>query len=151
MVSTGIIYRIQAASLHDIETHLNKANKDFIPPLDQKTNIGEYAVKILNNAVTIEAWNDSELVGLIAVYCNNHETGNAFITNVSVIKEYSGRGISSELMKNCITYVKNDKFMSIALEVNEKNFPAINLYKKFNFILTGKEKFSHYYQLKLTS
>jgi ribosomal protein S18 acetylase RimI-like enzyme len=149
-MNTGIVYKTQTASVNDVGSHLKKCDKDFIPPLHEKVNIEEYAHKINKNAITFEAWENNELTGLIAIYCNDHETKTGFITNVSVIKESAGNGIAYELMKNCITYLKEIKFNGISLEVNGNNLPAIKLYEKFNFILKERKGNSLILQLNLT-
>jgi ribosomal protein S18 acetylase RimI-like enzyme len=105
----------------------------FIPPLSNTVNISEYSKKIKKLATTIEAWDKEILVGLIAVYCNDYSRKNAFITNVSVLPEYKGMGIATNLINSTIVFVKALKFENILLEVNKKNTNAIKLYKKCNF------------------
>lgn len=89
--------------------------------------------KIAQNSVTFEAWLNEELVGLIAAYINDEKKQTAFITNVSLIKEFGGRGIASQLLTNCIIFTKAQNFKEIVLEVNGKNLQALKLYEKFHF------------------
>lgn len=128
----NLIYKTKTASEKDIDLHLNKCNISFIPPLNARVNIADYAKKIFNNATTFEAWREKELIGLIAIYFNK-EMNMGFITNVSVMKEYMGASIASNLLKMCIEYTAKLNYSEIKLEVFKDNIPAINFYKKYNF------------------
>jgi ribosomal protein S18 acetylase RimI-like enzyme len=130
-----ISYKIKEANETDIHHHLMKCSDSFVPALDTRINIKEYATKIFDKAITFEAWDLKDLIGLIAVYLNN-DTKIAFITNVSVVGEYKGFGIAGELLKMCINHTEFNSFKEIRLEVNKDNFPAINFYKKHKFTQT---------------
>ncbi|GAA4015318.1 GNAT family N-acetyltransferase [Actimicrobium antarcticum] len=119
------------SSASDIQKHLEACDKNFLHELTRKTNIELYSFKIKNFALCIEAWNSEQLVGLLAIYCNKLEY--AFITNMSVLPEWQGKGISFHLMNNCIQHKNIQESKLIILQVKKTNFKAINFYKKFNF------------------
>lgn len=135
-----IIYKEKTASLHQVITHLTKCSSNFIPPLIQTTDIASYSKKIVENSITFEAWVNNELTGLIAAYFNDEKNLIGFITNVSTLKEYGGRGIASQLLRNCIQYGVLKQFKSICLEVNFHNKNAVHLYNKYGFETTGKKQ-----------
>ena len=137
MEEKKISYKIKAASEKDVFLHLRECNDSFLPPLNEKVNIDEYAKKIFEKAITFEAWENQTLVGLIAAYFNDLNKGAGFITNVSVLKNYMGQGIASELLKNCIQYARQKKITEMQLEVDKKNMTAILFYKKYNFMDAG--------------
>jgi len=56
---------------------------------------------------------------------------------ISVLKEYWGLGIASEIMKVIIEKAKEAQFEQIELQVVEENLSARHLYKKFGFYETG--------------
>lgn len=56
---------------------------------------------------------------------------------VSVLKEYWGLGIASEIIKFVIKKAQEVGFEQIDLDVVEDNAPARHLYKKFGFYETG--------------
>lgn len=128
----NITYKTKTVSENDISLHLTKCNDSFLPPLNTRVNIADYSKKIFDNAVTFEAWNDKELIGLIATYFNE-ENKFGFITSVSVTKDYMGEGIASKLLQLCLEYATNNNYKEIKLEVFKDNIPAINFYKKYNF------------------
>lgn len=129
-----ITYQTKTATEKNIFLHLTYCNNNFTPPLSERTDLGSYAKKIFENAVTFEAWSDDQLIGLIAAYLSADDTRSVFITNISVTKEFTGKGIASRLLRNCIAHcVKNDYFV-ITLEVNRNNSPAISFYQKNQFM-----------------
>lgn len=135
----NINYKTKSALTEEIYSHLKECNENFIPPLEEKVNIMNYSKKIFENAITFEAWNEKILVGLIAAYLNDTENKSAFITNVSTIKSYMGKGIANELMRMCINYSKNHNFKVVNLEVSSKNADALNLYLKYGFVKNKEE------------
>lgn len=137
--NTEIEYRIKTATEEEIYQHLTKCNDEFVPPLDSKIAVNEYAGKIFKHAVTFEAWSGSILAGLIAAYFNNPETKAGFITNVSVLPGFNGKGIASFLVNMSVDYALQNNYSEILLEVNNKNSKAINLYTKFEFFKTGEK------------
>lgn len=58
---------------------------------------------------------------------------DADIMNIVVKKNFRSKGIGSLLLKNLIDLFRSLSLNSINLEVNESNFVAIELYKKFGF------------------
>lgn len=129
----GLKYTEGMASEQEIYSHLMKCNENFIPPLEKKVNIHEYSNKIFQKAVTFEAWSADILVGLVAAYFNDPNGQSGYVTNISVIRLYMGKGIASILINRCIDYAKRNSFRSISLEVVKANHQAINLYRKFRF------------------
>lgn len=145
----NIIYKVKTATEQDIEMHLTECNDSFVPPLDSRINLKEYAKKLANYATTFEAWQENLLIGLIATYFTNIELG-AFITNVSVCNAFKGKQISSNLLSNCKDYAIEHGFTQINLEVNRNNLPALNFYTKHSFISTETKDDSIFLTCKLT-
>jgi ribosomal protein S18 acetylase RimI-like enzyme len=129
-----ILYKQNSATYGQVLAHLKKCNDNFIPKLSSKVDIAAYSLKIIQNSITFEAWKKDKLVGLVAAYFNDKENKTGFITNVSTVKELSGKGIASNLIKLCIEYGLKNNFSEITLEVSVKNDKAVNLYKQLNFI-----------------
>jgi ribosomal protein S18 acetylase RimI-like enzyme len=130
-------YKIKTATEKEILAHLMECNNSFSPPLSERIDLKQYSQKIFKKSITFEAWRDHLLVGLIAAYFDENFGNSAFITNVSVMKGFTGLGIASELLNKCIGYARKKHFREIELEVNKDNDHAINLYRKFDFISDG--------------
>lgn len=133
-----IKYTQGKSTLNDIALHLEACNDLFSPPLSSYVNISTYAHKIHRNSELFEAWDNGELIGLVACYMNDPDNERAFITNVSVFKEYQGRGVAIQLLNKTISKVTGKSFNKIKLDVQVDNQIAIALYKKFGFYLSGK-------------
>ncbi len=68
----------------------------------------------------------------------------ADIMNIVIKKSYRNQGIGSLLLKNLINLCNKLNLNLITLEVDEKNYNAIHLYKKFGFEKIGARK--NYYK-----
>jgi ribosomal protein S18 acetylase RimI-like enzyme len=134
MTPETIIYKQSTASDAEVLAHLFKCDENFIAELSQKTDMPAYSNKIVSNSITFEAWKKEELVALVAAYFNDEGNKKGFITNVSTVKKFSGKGIATNLMKQCIAYAGENNFGEIWLEVSVENKSAVKLYEKNNFI-----------------
>ncbi len=65
------------------------------------------------------------------------------IVNVAVSQDARKMGIGSRLLSYFLDYIKGMGVLSVYLEVRESNAPAIALYNKFNFSVSGISK-NHY-------
>jgi ribosomal protein S18 acetylase RimI-like enzyme len=134
-VSNAVEYVLNKCSALKIVEHLSQCDASFMPPLSSRVVINDYAMKIANNAVRFEAWSDDTMVGLVAVYCNDEETGNAYITSVSVLESWTGNGIAACLINQCVKHATSSGMRQISLEVASDNMPAIRLYEKSGFVV----------------
>ncbi len=133
-MSRAVEYLSNKASEAEIAGHLSRCDADFVPPLSARVEIKDYAKRIAGKAARFEAWSDGALVGLVAAYCNDQEKRIAYITSVSVLKEWTGRGIAARLVGQCIEHARVSGMRRISLEVAAANSPAIKLYEKSGFI-----------------
>jgi ribosomal protein S18 acetylase RimI-like enzyme len=69
----------------------------------------------------------------LAAYFNNN--GIVFVTNVSVLNNFVGYGIASNLLDMCIEHARKNNFQEITLEVCQRNSNAVRFYKKFSFTM----------------
>ncbi len=126
------------ANFGQITKHLRACDASFTPSLSDRLDLSGYAQKIAGKAKCFEAWVEGELVGLVAAYCNDPERRNAFVTSVSVLPGWKGRGLASQLLSQCIDYAETSGFERIVLEVGAQNFPALRLYQKHGFLADSK-------------
>lgn len=149
MNNISLVHRFNSATEKEIKDHLLECNACFSPHLSDKVDIGCYTRKLMNYAMRFEAFVDNLLVGLIAVYINDPSKKCAYITNVSTLPSYMGKGIANEIMQKCISYSVNDQFKMMELEVSDGNQSAIQLYKKFGFEYKSKTSATITMQLNL--
>jgi len=146
----SILYDINKAKKEVIENHLSICSESFIPPLETYVDISEYAEKLAKNAVTFEAWNNNQLVSLIACYLNDKVNNKGFISSVSTIPSFQGKGIISKLLQNLIQYAKSQNFSCLLLEVKKINNKAISFYIKKGFKIDKNLSTGDTYNMYLT-
>ena len=133
-MSVAVEYLSNKATAAEIVEHLSCCDTDFVPSLSGRVEIDDYANKIASKATRFEAWSGGMLVGLVAAYCNDHEKRIAYITSVSVLKAWTGKGIAAKLMKLCVEHAKASEMRQISLEVASDNTLAIKLYEQSGFV-----------------
>ena len=136
-MSGAVEFELNRASEAQVAEHLTHSDADFLPPLSTRIGIDDYARKIADKAMRFEAWSGAQLVGLVAAYCNDRKQYIAYITSVSVLREWTGKGIAVGLMQQCIAYAKTAGMRKISLEVTGDNTPARRLYEKCGFVVSG--------------
>ena len=132
-------FGLNKASKAELAQHLLACDANFIPQLSYRVDIEKYAEKIAQSAMRFEAWFDGKLVGLVATYFNDKEKKCAFITSVSVLQEWGGRGLASQLMERCIKHAKLTNMKQLSLEVASNNHIAIKLYERNGFSASKAE------------
>ena len=138
-MNASIEFLLNKASTELIAEHLLRCDVDFVPPLSGRVQIQDYAQKISANATRFEAWSGGVLIGLVAAYCNDRVKHTVYITSVSLLKAWTGKGVASHLMSWCAEYGKALGMRQIALEVASDNTEAIRLYQKNGFIADQKD------------
>lgn len=88
-----------------------------------------------DTAVCFGAFEGEELVGYVALEWVLDEGS---LTDIAVLKNYRGQGISKLLMDELTREAKERNLQFVTLEVRESNLPAIGLYKKYGFEDVGK-------------
>ena len=128
-----ITFREKTASREEIFAHLKSCDENYKPPLNEKVDILEYSNKLFEKSVTFEAWSNKALVGLVAAYLNDISGRTGYITNVSVTKDFMGRGIATVLLDMCLAKSKEYNINVMRLEVFRGDIQAIDFYHKFGF------------------
>lgn len=118
--------------------HYNKIKNSLELDFDDFWNKDMLKEELQNeNSRYIVALKNDEIVGFAGIKYN---FDSVEIMNIVTKKSYRRKGIAFILLKNLIVLSKQFKTKKIQLEVNEKNIPAINLYKKIGFNVVGIRK-----------
>lgn len=133
MAPPEIAIRVNMATADEISSHLTRCSGNYFPPLVTRVNISDYSLKIRSNAITFEAMSGGKLEGLVAAYFNDDAGREGFITNVSVTEQFTGRGIATVLLRECIRYASENNVERISLEVSEESTVALRLYERIGF------------------
>ena len=138
-----ITYKISSLSQNCLELLLEKISDEYDPPLRNVVCLSDYAKKIILNGTIFEAWHDGNLIGFVAGYFNDIQTGKSFITLVYVDPSWRKNNIGSHLMNNAINFAKAQKFKSMSLSVKINNVGAQKLYTKLGFCIVDKGEISY--------
>lgn len=80
---------------------------------------------------------DGKVVGYVGIWFVVDE---GHITNVAVHENYRGKKIGDKLIKELVQVCKDNKIVSMTLEVRASNTVAQNLYRKYGFKMAGIRK-----------
>jgi ribosomal protein S18 acetylase RimI-like enzyme len=127
--------RISSTTSRQIAAFLHSCDPAFVSELSRRVVIEEYAAKLAEKSVRLEAWCGDRLVGLAATYCNDSEGRAAFITSISVLPDWQRLGLGSRLVAECIKHAKLLEFAVIRLEVDSQNCAAMRIYQKLGFVV----------------
>lgn len=117
--------------LESIYTFLVEINDEYNPPLDAKVDLHQYAEKILDNAVLFVEDDNSKIVGMVVLYCNDINGEKAYIPLVGVLPAYRRWGIAKKLMLEAISYVNSKEFKVVGIHSN--NPIAVKAYCDLGF------------------
>lgn len=120
-------FQISAMTLEDFENIQDIFTTDF----DSFWNPSILKQELLcDNSHFIVAKNEDEIIGFAGFKVLLED---ADLMNIVVKKSYRNKGVGSLLLKNLMDLFFSFSLVSLYLEVNENNLPAIHLYQKFGF------------------
>jgi ribosomal protein S18 acetylase RimI-like enzyme len=117
-----------------VDAHLRACDPDFVRALERRVDLTSYAQKLASRAVTLEAWQGERLVGLVAVYLNDPAGRRGYVSSVSVLPGWAGRGIARSLMERCLKEARRLGYEELSLEVDPQNARATRLYAALGFL-----------------
>jgi len=126
-------YKISSCSEVEIFGHLEACDTSFYPALSSRVDLRNYSKKIKDSAITFESYDSTLLVGLVAVYVDE-SSKRGFLTSVSIIPTFRGRGIAKKLLHQMLSYLSKLSFVSVELEVHHLAKDARNLYHGLGFV-----------------
>lgn len=111
-----------------------KVNNLFPVPLSEKTDLNNYAQKLISKGtLCYKINNQNEVISLVAGYTNDVDAKIAYISMVSTLPEYQGNGLAAELLKEFIDLCKEKQISFIHLYAVAENTRAVHMYEKLGF------------------
>ena len=108
-----------------------------------------FAEKFPAKAYFLAAYDDDEVKGFAAFYCNNYENMTAFISMIVVVSNYQYHG-GTVLLSTVKDICKKNGMKKIRLEVADDNHKALSFYTKRNFVFeAAARKGTSFYVLSL--
>jgi GNAT superfamily N-acetyltransferase len=143
-----MLFALNKSSENQVYNHLCQCSSYYKPQLDSYVNLNHYSKKLYTHSLRFDCFEKEQLIGLIAIYANKDI---AFITNVSVLPQFQGKGIAQKLLDKCVFFLKeNFNLNSIRLETFTENKRALNFYIRNHFKIIGKEKNKITMELRIT-
>lgn len=118
---------------NEILKYLYEHDNDFPIPLSHKTNLKQYLNKVICLGKSVICVDRNQIVGLIFYYDNNIQERKAFISLVSVDKNYRCKGIATHLIKEVLFLLKKQQFKICEVPTHGSNEQAIHLYYLLGF------------------
>ena len=143
MVRTAVNTNLDQVTLDELgfrdksrfEKYLRLSDTWMAPALSQRTDLSQFAEKILRHGVVAMAVHaNGTAVGMVAFYCNDVIRGRAYITHLAVDPEYRRCGLGKKLTEFAMRYSQSRGMNSIALEVGRSNESARRLYASCGFV-----------------
>lgn len=122
-------YRIREANFSDLDAIHNVECKSFSDPWSKSS----FKIALNNPMSKIIVVEDTEIIAFMII----SKLFEVSLDNIAVLPEYRNRHIGSMLLSELI---KESDRMEITLEVEHSNINALELYKKFGFIIEGKRE-----------
>lgn len=139
MTKEYMTLNIPQITFTNLLTFLQEINSEYVPNLDKKIDLSDYADKILTKASFLIECDKNGIVGLVVFYCNNINNLKAYIPLVGVLPRAQHQGIATRMMEIVCQYIKEQKFKVIGIHSN--NPVAIKTYQKLGFkILNENER-----------
>lgn len=118
---------------------LTVMNEEFHPPLHARVNLNEYATKLAMHGVNffLVAGNEcgNEDVAHAGFYCNDLESGVAFISSIAVVPRFQGSEAAGYLLSQIIKTCRARHMTVLSLEVDRENVKAVRFYTRQGFSL----------------
>lgn len=102
-------------------------------------SIDSYVDKLLAHAALLTWHEEGKLIGLVAYYCNDPQSGVAFISMVAVAESYQRGKLATILMQAVLASIRTRSFRVCRLHVHRDSLAAISLYQKLGFKKVGLE------------
>ena len=90
-----------------------------------------------HHAMFVALDEEKQVVGFL---CLMHVLDEGEIANIAVAPAYRKQGAADALMMRAMSFAEEHGLVYMGLEVRESNVPAISLYQKYGFQITGKRK-----------
>lgn len=120
--------------------HFLQCDLDFLNELKKRVDLEAYSEKLSSRAELLHLTEQGRVLALLAYYVDE-VTMEAFVSNVSVIREFQGRGFAKSLLGALETRLSSEEqaCLAIRLEVSRVNERAICLYRATGYKLSPQQ------------
>ncbi len=128
---------------------ISKLEQNLVPSLcERNINLIDYSNKLFKYGKIWAHYNFGTPISIIGGYFNDYIEYTAYISILSVNKEYRGKKIGYSLMKKAEDYSRNCGMKKIKLEVRKENIVAQRFYEKLGYRIIGEATNTSFYMSK---
>ncbi len=98
--------------------------------------VAETLPEMLVNSSGEEQPTQTEIIGYLGLHLNN-DRRLAWITSQAVHLNYRRQGIGGALLAEALSWADRNRLRSVMIELQTKNYPAIQFLQKHNFFFCG--------------
>ena len=120
-------------------------DRHFLDDVD----VDAYVAKLTERAEMVTDWTTGRCRGVVAFYCNDETTRQAFITLVLVDSRDRGAGIGPALVRCVLDLARRRGFTSCRLEVAQQNDVAQAMYLSLGFRVVETRARTHLLEIGL--
>lgn len=128
-----------------LEEHARPGSRLF----DEDADIDRYLAKLDAQAEIVADSVAGRCRGLVAFYCNDRNTKEAYITLVLVDPRDRGIGLGRALVAFVLGVAKERGFLSCRLEVSKHNRVAYDMYRSQGFYLVEERPRKYLLEIRL--
>jgi ribosomal protein S18 acetylase RimI-like enzyme len=134
----------------ELAAFLQRLDTEFDPPLSTRTDIGDYATKMIAKATLVVARREDQLVGVAAAYCNDTSSKIAYMTYLGVAPEARGGGLGGQLVTEIIRLATQQGMRSLELQTDAGREAAVRFYLRLGFhVVASYERFGGFHAVRL--
>lgn len=139
----------QVSNNASIKEAVELLERILMPPLtERKVDLTQYAKKLSSYGKVWCHYDMGKPVSVIAGYFNDKISKTAYLSMLSVAKEYQGKKLASSLLAEFEDYAIQNGMDYVKLEVRKHNTAAQGLYRKFGYEVIDKASETSFYMKK---
>ncbi len=112
-------------------------NNDYLPPLFSEGSIEEYIKEVKNDGKMLYIKEENKIIAMITYWHFYPRENSAYISTISVLKEYRSKGLAKLLMNKCFNDLRSQNIKLVKLKTWSTNKITNKFYPKFGFEQIG--------------
>lgn len=123
----------------EISSIIRNYDKAFAEPVAERNIYFDLLQKILQKGIFVFAYQGKKDIGYCALYANDSDTKNAYISLLAVCPEYQNLHIEKQILNICLEIAESYGMQTCSLEVRKNNISAIRFYQTNGFVFLSEQ------------
>ena len=122
---------------------LQKIDRQLPTPLSDRVDLDTYAQKVLTHGHVLGIEKNAELVCAAVFYCNDAQTGQAYLTLLGTLEGHEHQGYAGRVLAAAETRCVRAGMRALHLDTEHTNLNAIRFYQKHGYKETASDQKLH--------